>query len=104
MLTNVAAIRYFCRSRARSTSAPRRAARSAARADGRLLVGQIVEQTTAPYTWFPWVIVAWVVVVAGAAVWLGRVRPDQIRAAGQALGGEEGDIVMPAGAPRHART
>ena len=25
-----------------------------------LLVGQIVEQTTAPYTWFPWVIVGWV--------------------------------------------
>jgi amino acid transporter len=69
-----------------------------------LLIGQIAEQTTAPYTWFPWVIVAWVVIVSVAAIWLGRVRPEQIRSAGHALGGEEGEIVMPAGAPRHART
>jgi amino acid transporter len=69
-----------------------------------LLIGQIAEQTTAPYTWFPWVIVAWVVIVSIAAIWLGRSRPDQIRSAGQALGGEEGEIVMPVGAPRHART
>jgi amino acid transporter len=60
-----------------------------------LLVGQIAEQTTAPYTWFPWVIVAWVVVVGAAAVALGRTRPEQIRSAGQALGGEESDIVLP---------
>src|SRR4029450_7337195 len=25
-----------------------------------LLIGQIVEQTTRPYTWFPWVIVIWI--------------------------------------------
>jgi amino acid transporter len=67
-----------------------------------LLVGQIVEQTTAPYTWFPWVIVAWVVIVSVAAFWLGRIRPAQIEAAGQALGGEETEIVLPAGSPRHA--
>jgi amino acid transporter len=40
-----------------------------------LLVGQIVEQTAAPYTWLPWVIVAWVGVVSLAALWLIRVRP-----------------------------
>ena len=70
-----------------------------------LLIGQIVEQTDAPYTWFPWVIVAWVVLVSIAAILLGRARPDQVRSAGQALGGEEGgEIVLPAGPPRHART
>ena len=69
-----------------------------------LLVGQILEQTTAPYTWFPWVIVAWVVIVSIGAFWLGRVRPDQVRAAGQALGGEETEIVLPTGGARHART
>jgi hypothetical protein len=68
-----------------------------------LLVGQIVEQTTAPYTWFPWVIVAWVVVVSIAAFWLGRSRPEQIRSAGQALGGEDTDIVLPAGGAHRAR-
>jgi amino acid transporter len=40
-----------------------------------LLVGQIVEQTASPYTWLPWVIVAWVSAVSLAAVWLIRVRP-----------------------------
>ena len=59
-----------------------------------LLIGQIVEQTTAPYTWFPWVIVAWVVVIAAVAFWLGRSKPDAVRSAGQALGGEGDEIVM----------
>jgi hypothetical protein len=40
-----------------------------------LLVGQIVEQTAAPYTWLPWVIVAWVAVVSLAALWLIRIHP-----------------------------
>ena len=39
-----------------------------------LLIGQIVEQTVRPYTWFPWVIVIWVALVdRGRAV--ARVRP-----------------------------
>jgi amino acid transporter len=69
-----------------------------------LLIGQILEQTTAPYTWFPWVIVGWVVIVSAVAFWLGRSRPEQVRSAGQALGGEEGEIVLPTGGARHART
>ena len=48
-----------------------------------LLVGQIVEQTDAPYTWFPWVIIVWVALVAAGAFWLGRARPDALTAAGQ---------------------
>ena len=66
-----------------------------------LLVGQIVEQTAAPYTWFPWVIVAWVALVGAAAVWLGRARPDALHAAGQALGGEADEIVLPELSARH---
>ena len=50
-----------------------------------LLVGQIVEQTVAPYTWLPWAIVAWVAVVAIGAVWLGRTRPHQLQRAGALL-------------------
>ena len=40
-----------------------------------LLVGQIVEQTVAPYTWFPWVIVAWVALCRRArSGWRRRAR------------------------------
>jgi amino acid transporter len=51
-----------------------------------LLVGQIVEQTVKPYTWFPWVIVIWVVLMAIGALWLGRARPAQLQLAGAVLG------------------
>jgi amino acid transporter len=50
-----------------------------------LLVGQIAEQTAAPYTWLPWAIVAWVAAVALGAVWLARSRPHQLRRAGAVL-------------------
>lgn len=50
-----------------------------------LLVGQIVEQTIAPYTWLPWAIVLWVLLVASAAVWLAFTRPHRLRLAGQVL-------------------
>jgi hypothetical protein len=50
-----------------------------------LLVGQIVEQTAPPYTWLPWVIVAWVATVAAGAVWLARTRPRELQRAGAAL-------------------
>jgi amino acid transporter len=51
-----------------------------------LLVGQIVEQTVKPYTWFPWVIVIWVVLMAIGALWLGRVRPAELQLAGSVMG------------------
>jgi amino acid transporter len=50
-----------------------------------LIVGQIVEQTDAPYTWFPWVIVGWVIVVGIGAFWLGRTRPEEMQRAGEVL-------------------
>ncbi|MFL5859234.1 MAG: APC family permease [Solirubrobacteraceae bacterium] len=50
-----------------------------------LLVGQIVEQTTAPYTWFPWVIVGWVAVVFAGAAWLATRRPEKLNVAGALL-------------------
>jgi amino acid transporter len=93
-LTNVAAIRYLW-----GTTEFRWLPHGVLPALGALLMiglltGQIVEQTTAPYTWFPWVIVAWVVVIAAVAFWLGRSKPDAVRSAGQALGGEGDEIVM----------
>jgi amino acid transporter len=56
-----------------------------------LLVGQIVEQTAAPYTWLPWAILAWVAAVAAAAMWLARRRPHHLLRAGAALGCCESD-------------
>jgi amino acid transporter len=50
-----------------------------------LLIGQIVEQTGPPYTWFPWVIVGWVVVAAAVAVWLAVARPHTLKVAGSVL-------------------
>jgi amino acid transporter len=61
-----------------------------------LLIGQIAEQTTAPYTWFPWAILVWVAVVAAAAIWLGRNRPEKLAVAGAVLAtgeAEEGHVV-----------
>jgi amino acid transporter len=56
-----------------------------------LLIGQIIEQTSAPYTWFPWVIVVWVALVTAGAFWLGRQRPDALTAAGHVFAEGERD-------------
>src|SRR5690349_4505423 len=85
VLTNVAAIRFF---RARGDfSILKHAALPALGAllMVALIIGQIVDQTDAPYTWFPWVVVVWVALVAVAAVWLGMRRPEVVKTAGAAL-------------------
>ena len=56
-----------------------------------LLYGQIDQQTTAPYTWFPWVIIVWVILLAVAAFWLGRTRPHLLGAAGAVLATGDAD-------------
>ena len=58
-----------------------------------LLVEQILQQTDAPYTWFPWVIVGWVALLAIAALWLGARRPDALARAGAVLA--TGDVNEP---------
>jgi amino acid transporter len=62
-----------------------------------LTVGQLLEQTTAPYTWLPWVIVGWVAVVFAAALWLAARRPQALRTAGAALA-DESEVAVPAAA------
>lgn len=99
ILTNAAAIRFY---RERGDFHPLRHALLPA--VGALLmigltIGQIVEQVEAPYTWFPWVIVGWVVLVSIGAVWLGAIRPDSLAAAGAAMGSaddieEEPDLAL----------
>jgi hypothetical protein len=62
-----------------------------------LLVGQIADQTAAPYTWLPWAIVAWVASAAAGAVWLARARPLELRRAGALLAaGGESESASPA--------
>lgn len=50
-----------------------------------LLLGQIIENNTAPYKFFPWVIVAWVIGVGGIAYWLGKTRPTEMAIAGAVM-------------------
>ena len=62
-----------------------------------LLVGQIVEQTAAPYTWLPWVIVAWVAAVGGGRAVAGASAPAPARRAGALLAaGERAEPAAPA--------
>jgi amino acid transporter len=84
-LTNLAAARYFAR--AGRFHAVRHGLLPIAGAGlmVALLVGQIVEQTAAPYTWLPWAIVAWVAAVGVGALWLARNRPEHLRRAGAVL-------------------
>jgi amino acid transporter len=91
VLTNLAAIRYF---RAAGRFSPLR--HGALPALGALvmvalLVGQIAEQTAAPYTWFPWAILGWVALLALVAIWLGRRDPAALGQAGALLATGEAD-------------
>jgi amino acid transporter len=56
-----------------------------------LLVGQIIENPTAPFNWMPYALIAWVVIVGAVALWLGRNRPLALQRAGAILG--TGDVV-----------
>ncbi len=56
-----------------------------------LLIGQIVENPTAPFNLMPYGLIAWAVIVGAAAYWLGRTRPRTLERAGAILG--TGDVV-----------
>ena len=79
VLTNLAAARYFASQRALQRDPPRRAPARRRRADGRAADRPDPRADDAPYTWFPWVIVIWVVLMAAGA-WLARQRPRAARA------------------------
>jgi amino acid transporter len=99
ILTNAAAIRFF---KSRGDFSPVR--HLVLPGLGALLmvgltIGQILEQTEAPFTWFPWVILGWVALVSAGAIWLGLRRPDSLRSAGAAMGSvddaeEEKDLAL----------
>jgi amino acid transporter len=84
-LTNLAAARYFKRaghfSRLRHGLLPLGGAGLMVA----VLVGQIVAQTDAPYTWLPWTILAWVALLAAGAMWLAWRRPHHLKRAGAVL-------------------
>ncbi len=50
-----------------------------------LFVGQIIENTDPPYTWMPWLILAWFAALCAAAAWLSFARPSVIGKAGAVL-------------------
>jgi amino acid transporter len=86
-LTNLAAARYFARAGRFKLVRHGLLPLAGAGLMVALLVGQIVEQTAAPYTWLPWAIVAWVTAVGVGAVWLARTRPSELERAGAVLAG-----------------
>jgi amino acid transporter len=85
VLTNVAAVGYF--RRAGRASLVRHVALPLIGAVLMvvLLVEQILQQTDPPYTWFPWVIIGWIALLAAVAIWLGRRRPEELARAGAVL-------------------
>jgi amino acid transporter len=56
-----------------------------------LLIGQIIENSTQPFKSFPWVVVAWVVVVGIASFIIGSRRPQALAVAGSVLATGEAD-------------
>jgi amino acid transporter len=85
VLTNLAAARYFAGSGRFSLLRHGALPLAGAGLMIALLAGQIIEQTATPYTWFPWLIVIWVAVAAGGALWLAAARPRELKLAGAVL-------------------
>lgn len=89
VLANIAAIAYFMRQRS-----GRRIRHLVLPAVGGLLMvglfaGQIVENSDAPYTWMPWITLAWFGLFTAGATWLAITRPETLRKAGAVLGADE---------------
>ena len=89
VLTNLAAARYFAASGRFDVIRHGVLPLGGAALMVALLIGQILEQTVHPYTWFPWLIVIWVVLMATGAQWLATSRPKQLALAGAVLASAE---------------
>jgi amino acid transporter len=91
VLTNLAAARYFHRKGRFHVIRHGVLPLGGASLMVALLIGQILEQTVRPYTWFPWLIVIWVALMAAGAQWLASTRPEQLELAGALLATGEAD-------------
>jgi amino acid transporter len=47
-----------------------------------LLVAQILANQTPPFSWMPWALLGWLVIIIVVAIVLGRTRPDALKRAG----------------------
>jgi amino acid transporter len=50
-----------------------------------LLIGQIIENRTPPYSWMPYAILGWLALLVVGGVWIGRARPDVLARAGSIM-------------------
>jgi amino acid transporter len=50
-----------------------------------LLVAQILANQTLPFSWMPWALVGWLVIIIVVAIVLGRTRPDALKRAGSIM-------------------
>jgi len=97
VLTNLAAVAYFRRSGRLRVVRHVVLPLAGAALMVVLLVEQILQQTDAPYTWFPWVIVGWIALLGAVAAWLGARRPEALKRAGAVLA--TGEVVDAAPLP-----
>lgn len=56
-----------------------------------LLIGQISQNQVPPFSWMPWALLGWLVIVIVAAFVLGRMRPEVLARAGSIMA--TGDVV-----------
>jgi amino acid transporter len=96
VLTNLAAARYFASSGRFNVIRHGVLPLGGAALMVALLIGQILEQTVRPYTWFPWLIVIWVVLMALGAQWLASRRPRELELAGSVLATGEAEALREA--------
>ena len=96
VLTNLAAARYFASSGRFSLVRHGVLPLGGAALMVALLVGQILEQTVRPYTWFPWLIVIWVGLMALGTQWLASRRPRELELAGSVLATGETEAIREA--------
>lgn len=92
-LTNVATIKYFAK---RSDFNLFRHVMLPAVGIGlmvALLIGQIVENQVQPFTWMPWALVGWLVLLVIGAVWIGRTNPGVLKRAGSIMATGEADEI-----------
>lgn len=91
VLTNVAAIRFFSKEPDFNLLRHALLPGLAVVLMVGLLYGQIDQQTVAPYTWFPYVIIGWVAVLTAVSIWLGKTKPHLLGAAGAVLATGDAD-------------
>ena len=91
ILTNIASVRYMIRSGSYKVLYHVIFPIVGVLLIGGLLIGQVIENPSAPFKYFPYIIVAWVISVSATALWLGKNRPKEMALAGAVMASADVD-------------